>query len=193
MQDKFETKYPFVENEKEVLSFWKENDCFQKLKAKNAGGPKYRFIDGPITANNPMGIHHTWGRTLKDTFIKYNAMKGRDTHYRNGFDSQGLWVEVEVEKELGFKTKHDIEAYGLDKFTEKCIERVRSSRALSPSSLSDLVSGWTGITPITPTQMKIFRASGHSSRSATRAAGSVRSTSLCLGARVAEPRSPSMK
>ena len=125
MQDKFETKYPFVENEKEVLSFWKENDCFQKLKAKNANGPKYRFIDGPITANNPMGIHHTWGRTLKDTFIKYNAMKGRDTHYRNGFDSQGLWVEVEVEKELGFKTKHDIEAYGLDKFTEKCIERVK--------------------------------------------------------------------
>ena len=125
MQDKFDTKYSFVENEKEIINFWKENDCFHKLKAKNAGGPKYRFIDGPITANNPMGIHHVWGRTLKDTFIKYNAMKGRDTHYRNGFDSQGLWVEVEVEKELGFKTKHDIEAYGLDKFTNKCIERVK--------------------------------------------------------------------
>ena len=125
MQDKFDTKYSFAENEKEIISFWKENDCFKKLKAKNANGPKYRFIDGPITANNPMGIHHTWGRTLKDTFIKYNAMKGCDTHYRNGFDSQGLWVEVEVEKELGFKTKHDIEAYGLDKFTEKCIERVK--------------------------------------------------------------------
>jgi len=125
MQDKFDTKYSFIESEKEILGFWKENDCFKKLKAKNAGGKKYRFIDGPITANNPMGIHHTWGRTLKDTFIKYNAMKGCDTHYRNGFDSQGLWVEVEVEKELGFKTKHDIEAYGLDKFTEKCIERVK--------------------------------------------------------------------
>lgn len=125
MQEKFDTKYSFVENEKEILSFWKENDCFKKLKAKNANGPKYRFIDGPITANNPMGIHHVWGRTLKDTFIKYHAMKGCDTHYRNGFDSQGLWVEVEVEKELGFKTKHDIEAYGLDKFTDKCIERVK--------------------------------------------------------------------
>ncbi|MBO5883040.1 MAG: isoleucine--tRNA ligase [Clostridia bacterium] len=125
MQEKFDTKYSFVENEKEILGFWKENDCFKKLKAKNVNGPKYRFIDGPITANNPMGIHHVWGRTLKDTFIKYKAMKGYDTHYRNGFDSQGLWVEVEVEKELGFKSKHDIEAYGLDKFTEKCIERVK--------------------------------------------------------------------
>jgi len=125
MQEKFDTKYSFVENEKEILGFWKENDCFKKLKAKNAGGEKYRFIDGPITANNPMGVHHVWGRTLKDTFIKYHAMKGCDTHYRNGFDSQGLWVEVEVEKELGFKTKHDIEAYGLDKFTDKCIERVK--------------------------------------------------------------------
>ena len=125
MQEKFDTKYSFAENEKEILSFWEENDCFQKLKAKNAGGPKYRFIDGPITANNPMGIHHVWGRTLKDTFIKYNAMMGRDTHYRNGFDGQGLWVEVEVEKELGFKTKHDIEEYGLDKFTDKCIDRVK--------------------------------------------------------------------
>ena len=125
MQEKFDTKYSFVENEKQVIDFWKENDCFKKLKAKNENGPKYRFIDGPITANNPMGIHHVWGRTLKDTYIKYHAMKGCDTHYRNGFDSQGLWVEVEVEKELGFKTKHDIEAYGLDKFTDKCIERVK--------------------------------------------------------------------
>jgi len=125
MQEKFDTKYSFVDNEKEILGFWEENDCFHKLKAKNEGGPKYRFIDGPITANNPMGVHHTWGRTLKDTFIKYHAMKGCDTHYRNGFDSQGLWVEVEVEKELGFKTKHDIEEYGLDKFTEKCIDRVK--------------------------------------------------------------------
>ncbi len=130
MQDKFDTKYSFVENEKEIIGFWKENDCFHKLKAKNENGPKYRFIDGPITANNAMGIHHVWGRTLKDTFIKYHAMKGCDTHYRNGFDSQGLWVEVEVEKELGFKTKHDIEAYGLDKFTDKCIERVKRCSAI---------------------------------------------------------------
>jgi len=125
MQEKFDTKYSFVEKEKEILDFWEKNDCFAKLKKKNENGPKYRFIDGPITANNPMGVHHVWGRTLKDVFIKHHAMKGYDSHYRNGFDSQGLWVEVEVEKELGFKTKHDIEEYGLDKFTDKCIERVK--------------------------------------------------------------------
>lgn len=64
------------------------------------------------------------GRTLKDTFIRYKGMRGYDCRYQNGFDAQGLWVEVEVEKELGFHTKKDIEAYGMDKFTRKCVERV---------------------------------------------------------------------
>ena len=72
-----------------------------------------------------MGIHHAWGRTLKDTFIRYKGMRGYDCRYQNGFDAQGLWVEVEVEKELGFHTKKDIEAYGMDKFTRKCVERVQ--------------------------------------------------------------------
>ncbi len=118
-------KNEFIAMEHEVMKFWEENDCFGKLKAKNAGHERFRFIDGPITANNPMGVHHAWGRTLKDTFLRYNAMKGKDCRYQNGFDSQGLWVEVEVEKELGFKTKKDIEAYGMDKFTHKCVDRVK--------------------------------------------------------------------
>ena len=101
-------KNEFIAMEHEVMKFWEENDCFGKLKAKNAGHERFSFIDGPITANNPMGVHHAWGRTLKDTFLRYNAMKGKDCRYQNGFDSQGLWVEVEVEKELGFKTKKDI-------------------------------------------------------------------------------------
>lgn len=117
--------YDFIENEKKLLQYWEDNKCFEKLKVKNRNGKKYRFIDGPITANNPMGMHHVWGRTLKDTFLRYKAMNGYTSHYRNGFDGQGLWVEVEVEKELGFKTKKDIEAYGLDKFTEACVERVK--------------------------------------------------------------------
>lgn len=121
----FEESYDFNEREKETLRLWDENDLFHKLKKKNKGGKKYRFIDGPITANNPMGIHHVWGRTLKDTFLRYKAMKGYDSHYRNGFDGQGLWVEVEVEKELGFTSKRDIETYGIDRFTDKCIERVK--------------------------------------------------------------------
>ena len=125
MNEKFDFSYSFASNEEDVLKFWDETKAFEKLKEKNKDGKKYRFIDGPITANNPMGIHHAWGRTLKDTFLRYKAMRGYTTHYRNGFDGQGLWVEVEVEKELGFKSKKDIEAYGLDKFTDRCIERVK--------------------------------------------------------------------
>lgn len=124
MKEHFDPSYSFVANEEEILDMWEKGDFFGKLKQKNANGPKYRFIDGPITANNPMGVHHAWGRTLKDTFLRYKAMNGYQSHYRNGFDGQGLWVEVEVEKELGFETKRDIEEYGLDKFTDKCIERV---------------------------------------------------------------------
>ena len=115
----------FIETEHEVLKFWEENDCYNKRKAKNEGKERFRFIDGPITANNPMGIHHAWGRTLKDTFIRYKYMNGYDCRCQNGFDSQGLWVEVEVEKELGFKTKRDIEEFGMDKFTHKCVDRVK--------------------------------------------------------------------
>ncbi|MCR5484571.1 MAG: class I tRNA ligase family protein, partial [Clostridiales bacterium] len=115
----------FVEHEHEVMKFWEDNECFKKLHEKNAGKERFRFLDGPITANNPMGIHHAWGRSLKDIFIRYKAMRGYDCRCQNGFDSQGLWVEVEVEKELGFKTKRDIESYGMDKFTRKCVERVK--------------------------------------------------------------------
>lgn len=125
MDKNISLNYEFAKNEKEILKLWEDKDYFSKLKEKNKNGKKYRFIDGPITANNPMGIHHAWGRSLKDTYLKYKAMNGYESHYRNGFDGQGLWVEVEVEKELGFKTKSDIENYGMDKFTEKCIERVR--------------------------------------------------------------------
>ena len=114
----------FNEMEHRILEFWEENDCFGKLKKQNEGHERYRFLDGPITANNPMGIHHAWGRSLKDIYIRYKALQGFDCRYQNGFDSQGLWVEVGTEKDLGFSTKHDIEEYGLDKFTLKCKERV---------------------------------------------------------------------
>lgn len=115
----------FIALEHEILDFWNREHCFEKLVEKNKDGKRFRFLDGPITANNPMGIHHAWGRTLKDTYIKYKAMNGYSCQYQNGFDSQGLWVEVEVEKEVGVKSKRDIVSYGMDKFTEKCIERVK--------------------------------------------------------------------
>lgn len=122
--------FNFAEEENKILKFWEENKIFEKLRKKNAGKKKWSFLDGPITANNPMGVHHAWGRTYKDLFQRFWAMKGYDQRYQNGFDCQGLWVEVEVEKELGFKTKKDIEVYGVDKFVEKCKERVRKYSAI---------------------------------------------------------------
>ncbi len=116
--------YNFPEEENKILKFWKDSGIFEKLREKNKGGKRWSFLDGPITANNPMGVHHAWGRTYKDLFCRYKAMQGFEQRYQNGFDCQGLWVEVEVEKELGFKNKKDIETYGIDKFVEKCKERV---------------------------------------------------------------------
>ncbi len=114
----------FTEQEHRVLGFWDETDAFRKLIALRKDGPRWSFIDGPITANNPMGVHHGWGRTFKDLYHRYRAMRGFQTRYQNGFDSQGLWVEVEVERALGFTSKRDIEAYGIGRFVRKCKERV---------------------------------------------------------------------
>ncbi len=114
----------FVQQEHEVLDFWKSSDAFTRLRGKNTGREKFSFIDGPITANNPMGVHHAWGRTYKDVFLRYKAMRGFDQRWQNGFDCQGLWVEVEVEKERGFETKRDIEAFGLAEFMNLCKQRV---------------------------------------------------------------------
>ena len=119
-------KNELIQEEHDILAFWEREQCFEKLKAQAAVRPMFRFIDGPITANNPMGIHHAWGRSLKDIYIRYKFQRGFDCRCQNGFDAQGLWVEVGVEKELGFESKRDIEAYGLDKFTEKCKARVQN-------------------------------------------------------------------
>ncbi len=110
--------------EREVLAWWEEHGTFERLREQNRGNPPWSFIDGPITANNPMGVHHAWGRALKDVFQRYKAQQGFDLRYQNGFDCQGLWVEVEVEKSLGLNSKHEIEEYGLAEFAARCRERV---------------------------------------------------------------------
>ena len=118
-------QFDFVQNEHDILGLWKSRNVFEKMKKKNEASPeRYRFLDGPITANGSMCMHHVWGRTLKDAYIKYNTLKGRSCQYQNGFDAQGMWVEVEVEKLIGLNDKKAIVAYGLENFTEKCIERV---------------------------------------------------------------------
>ena len=123
-------KVDFVQLEHDIIKLWNEKKIFSKLVEKNSGNNTWSFMDGPITANNPMGVHHAWGRSLKDIFQRFHAMKGYDQRYQNGFDCQGLWVEVEVEKELGFSSKKDIEDFGIEKFVNMCKDRVKKYSAI---------------------------------------------------------------
>jgi isoleucyl-tRNA synthetase len=117
-------KENFTALEHRILDFWREQRIFEKRRLLNEGRAHWSFVDGPITANNAMGVHHAWGRTYKDVFQRYKAMCGFDQRYQNGFDCQGLWLEVETEKDLGFNSKRDIEAYGLADFSRQCRARV---------------------------------------------------------------------
>jgi isoleucyl-tRNA synthetase len=129
-------KQDFIELEHRVLEFWREARIFEQVARRNAGRAPWSFIDGPITANNPMGVHHAWGRTYKDVFQRYKAMRGFDQRWQNGFDCQGLWLEVETERELGFNSKRDIEAHGLDSFSRACRARVdKYSQVMTGQSL----------------------------------------------------------
>lgn len=118
--------------EKEILKKWEKDKIVEKYLHKNDNSKKrYSFLDGPITANNPMGVHHAWGRTYKDLWQRFWNMRGYKQRFQNGFDCQGLWVEVEVEKELGIRNKKDIENLvpgnkkeSIAKFVELCKKRV---------------------------------------------------------------------
>jgi isoleucyl-tRNA synthetase len=110
--------------EHEVLDWWERERVFDRLREQNRNGPKWSFIDGPVTANKKLAIHTAWGRTLKDVFQRYKALRGFDQRYQNGFDCQGLWIEVGVEKSLGLNSKREIEEYGLDRFARECREVV---------------------------------------------------------------------
>lgn len=123
-------KLEVIPMEHKFLKWWEENDIFNKLREKNKKGKRWSFLDGPITANNPMGVHHAWGRTYKDIFQRYHGMLGHHLRYQNGFDCQGLWVEVEVEKEFGFTCKRDIEKIGIEKYIEHCKARVKKYSAI---------------------------------------------------------------
>ncbi len=115
--------YPALEER--IQRWWDDNRVLDMYLHRNEHSDKmYSFMDGPITANNPMGVHHAWGRTYKDLYQRFKTMQGYKQRYQNGFDCQGLWVEVNVEQDLQLKTKRDIEAYGIANFVEKCKERV---------------------------------------------------------------------
>lgn len=115
----------FVTEEKKLLQHFYADGIVAKYLHKNDGAKQhFTFFDGPITANNPMGVHHGWGRTYKDLWQKYKNLRGYQQRFQNGFDCQGLWVEVEVEKELGFTNKKQIEEFGVAKFVQLCKDRV---------------------------------------------------------------------
>ena len=124
--------------EKDLLKKWEKERLFDKYLHRNDSSTnKFSFLDGPITANNPMGVHHAWGRTYKDFWQRYWNLKGKKQRFQNGFDEQGLWVEVEVEKELGLHSKKDIENLipgdkfkSLEKFINLCKERVAKFSAI---------------------------------------------------------------
>jgi isoleucyl-tRNA synthetase len=130
-------KPDFPSLERRILDFWEETAAFETLRQQLATSEtRFSFIDGPITANNPMAVHHAWGRTYKDLYQRYKAMNGFNQRWQNGFDCQGLWVEVEVEKELGFSTKRDIEQYGIAEFVQRCKDRVlKFARLISEQSV----------------------------------------------------------
>ncbi len=122
--------------EVELLEVWEREQTFAQLRERNRGGPKWSFVDGPVTANRfALGVHTAWGRTLKDVFQRYKGLRGFDQRYQNGFDCQGLWIEVGVERALGLNSKPEIEEYGLEAFARECRDVVvRSSAALTRGS-----------------------------------------------------------
>jgi isoleucyl-tRNA synthetase len=121
--------------ELEILELWERERTFEQPRDRNRAGPKWSVIGGPVTANKALGAHMAWGLTLQDVFQRYKALRGFDQRYQNGFDCQGLWIEVGVERELGFNSKPEIEEYGLEAFARKCRDVVvRSSAELKRGS-----------------------------------------------------------
>jgi isoleucyl-tRNA synthetase len=110
--------------ELEILDWWEREGIFERLRAQNRGSEHWSFVDGPVTANKTLGVHTAWGRTLKDVFQRYKALRGFDQRYQNGFDCQGLWIEVGVERQLGLNSKPEIEEFGLEEFARRCREVV---------------------------------------------------------------------
>ena len=140
-----------------------------------------------------MGVHHAWGRSYKDLYQRLHTMQGYEQRYQNGFDCQGLWIEVEVEKELGFKSKRDIETFGIDKFVEACKERVRrfadvqTDQSIRLGYWMDWDNSYYTISDENNYTIWAFL------KNAGSAAGSTKARTRCPGARAAAPASPSTR
>ncbi len=124
MYQKVDTSLDFVEREKEIAAFWKENDVFKRSMTEREGGKEFSFFDGPPTANGKPHIGHVLTRVMKDIIPRYHTMKGEHVLRKAGWDTHGLPVELEVEKSLGMDGKQDIERFGIEPFIRKCKESV---------------------------------------------------------------------
>ena len=141
MYKKVNTDMGFVEREKEVLSFWKENNIFQKSMDQRLGGETFTFYDGPPTANGKPHIGHILTRVIKDIIPRYKTMKGYHVLRKAGWDTHGLPVELEVEKLLGIDGKPEIEAFGVEPFIRQCKESVWKYKQ-EWEQMSDRVGFW---------------------------------------------------
>ncbi|MEK7116894.1 MAG: class I tRNA ligase family protein [Patescibacteria group bacterium] len=117
-------KSKIAEREEEILKFWQENKIFEKSLEKPAPKGEFVFYEGPPTANGKPGIHHLEARAFKDLIPRYKTMRGYHVRRKGGWDTHGLPVELQVEKQLGLKSKKEIEDYGIEKFNQKCKESV---------------------------------------------------------------------
>ncbi|MFZ4619878.1 MAG: isoleucine--tRNA ligase [Bacteroidota bacterium] len=117
-------KINYAEVEKEILKFWEDKKIFEESITSRSGKPLYTFYEGPPTANGRPGIHHVMARTLKDAFCRYKTMSGYQVFRKAGWDTHGLPVEIEVEKQIGIKHKDEILAFGVEKFNQLCRESV---------------------------------------------------------------------
>ncbi len=141
MYDKVSTDLSFVDREKDIVSFWKDNDIFKKSIENRKGGEVYTFFDGPPTANGKPHIGHVLTRVIKDLVPRYRTMKGYSVQRKAGWDTHGLPVELEVEKQLGISGKPQIENYGIEDFVKKCKDSVFTYQS-EWEEMSDRVGYW---------------------------------------------------
>ncbi len=124
MFEEVSPQFTFAEKEKQTLAFWRENDIFEKSMEMYKDAPPFVFLEGPPFANAPPGVHHVLARIMKDAVCRYKTMTGHYVHRKAGWDTHGLPVEYQVEKQLNITNKAELEAYGVQNFIEKCKENV---------------------------------------------------------------------
>ncbi|MFW5701997.1 MAG: class I tRNA ligase family protein, partial [Bacteroidota bacterium] len=138
MFDPLLENFTYPDLERGILKFWEENKIFDKSLENRKGNKYYTFYEGPPTVNGKPGIHHLMARTIKDTVCRYKTLQGHFVRRQAGWDTHGLPVEISVQKELGLKTRADVERYGIDKFNAHCKEFVYKN--------IDMDLGWAYLT-----------------------------------------------